>query len=351
MTVRRSLRVVPSGTVLGLASLLLAGAAGATAPTYVRAGTIHTMAHVPAGRSLGSPTDGRLVGGARLEDAPYLRIVPVYQPGDARWGLGSLVLMLDDAARSVRRQFPDAVMSVGHLSKQQGGDIDRHASHESGRDADIGFYIKSQTGRPLYSDHFVPFKGDGTAPSWPGAYFDDARNWALVSALLGDPHARITYLFVATPIRARLLAYAERVGAPLSVRSHAAELMAQPRGSLPHDDHFHVRIACPPDSRGCIELPTVTKKRIARGPVAHVTIGPGGGAGPHAPSGQTHGIPSSNPPPRDAVPDAPDPEDGASPKASPEDEAPPAAWTAPIDDVDGPIAPGRTGRPGRPPLP
>ena len=28
------------------------------------------------------------------------------------------------------------------------------------------------------------FRGDGTAPSWPGALFDDARNWALVSAIL-----------------------------------------------------------------------------------------------------------------------------------------------------------------------
>jgi penicillin-insensitive murein endopeptidase len=337
----------PSGLVFGLATLAVAGVAGATAPTYVRAGTIHTMAHVPAGRSVGSPTEGRLIGGARLEDAPYLRIVPVYQPGDARWGLGSLVLLLDDAARGVRRQYPDAVMSVGHLSKQGGGDIDRHASHESGRDADIGFYIKSQTGRPLYSDHFVPFKGDGTAPSWPGAYFDDARNWTLVSALLADSHARITYIFVATPIRARLLAYAERIGAPLAVRSRAAELMAQPRGSLPHDDHFHVRIACPPDSRGCVELPTVAKRRLVHGAVAHAHVGAGTSTGGHG-AAHTSAVSPTNPPPREAVPDAPDPEDGTSAKAAPTEEAPPAVWSAPIetpteftDDVDGPLEGGR----------
>jgi penicillin-insensitive murein endopeptidase len=332
------------GLGFGVAALAMAtaGAALATAPTYVRAGTLHTMTHVPAGRSVGSPTEGRLIGGARLEDAPYLRIVPVYQSGDARWGLGALVIMLDDAGRAVRHQFPDAVMSVGHISKQGGGDIDRHASHESGRDADIGFYIKSQTGHPLYSDHFVPFKGDGSAPSWPGAYFDDARNWALVSALVSDSHARITYLFVATPIRARLLAYAERMGAPMAIRSHAAELMAQPRGSLPHDDHFHVRIACPPDSHGCVELPTMAKRRLVHGPSQHVHIGPGAAPAP----GTTRPVPATNPPPTRVAPDAPDHEDGADP--TPEDEAPPAVLSAPIDDVDGPMTQGRS---GRPPLP
>ena len=82
--------------------------------------------------------------------------------------------------------------------------------------------------RVLYADHFVAFKGDGTAPSWPGAYFDDARNWALVSAIVNDPMTHVTHIFVATPLRARLLSYAEKVGAPASVRGHAAELMAQP---------------------------------------------------------------------------------------------------------------------------
>jgi penicillin-insensitive murein DD-endopeptidase len=328
------------GAVLALVALATAGDASATAPRYVRAGTLHTIARIAAGRSIGSPTQGHLIGGARLEDAPYLRIVPVYQPGDVRWGLGSLVMMLDDAARSVRRQYPDAVMSVGHLSKQGGGDLERHASHESGRDADIGFYIRSQTGRPLYSDHFVPFKGDGTAPSWPGALFDDAKNWALVSALLADSHVRITYIFVATPIRARLLAYAERTGAPVAVRTRASELMAQPRGSLPHDDHFHVRIGCPIDSQECIELPAVARgKRIAH-PVAH----PQSGAGPTtSQAAYSRAVSSSNPSPAvtapaDENPDVPRTGGRTGEHEGPPAETPPSAsWSTPVDDVDGPM--------------
>jgi penicillin-insensitive murein DD-endopeptidase len=207
------------------------------------------------GKSVGSPTNGKLDGGAHLETAPHLRIVPAYTGSDVRWGVGPLVSMIDRAAKLVRKQFPDAVLSVGHLSKRGGGEIDRHASHESGRDADIAFYVKNQAGKPIFANHFVPFAGDGTAPTWPGAKFDDARNWALVSAMVTDPGVHISHIFVATPIRARLLAFAARVGASPSIRRRASEVMAQPRGALPHDDHFHVRISCPSGMGGCVENP------------------------------------------------------------------------------------------------
>jgi penicillin-insensitive murein endopeptidase len=192
-----------------------------------------------------------------LDETAYLRIVPADTEGDVRWGLEPLVTMVDRAARAVRRQFPEAITSVGHLSREGGGGIERHRSHESGRDADIGFFVHGSNGRQLLASHFVQFRGDATAVGWPGAYFDDAKNWALVAALIGDEPAHVTHIFVASPLRARLLAYAERVGAPLALRVRAAEVMQQPHGALPHDDHFHVRIACPGHMTGCVENPLV----------------------------------------------------------------------------------------------
>lgn len=262
------------------------------------------------GKSVGSPTEGHLVGGARLADAPHLRVVPVYANGDVRWGVEPLVGMIDRAARSVRKQFPDAVLSVGHLSKPGGGELDRHASHESGRDADVGFYIKNQIGKPIYEDHFVAFTGDGAAPSWPGARFDDARNWALVAALVGDGQARVTHIFVATPLRARLLAHAEKIGAPQNLRVRAAEVMAQPKGSLPHDDHFHVRIACPSGMDKCVELPTARRRTRTHSAIAsaHPAAAPhhGGSASPHAhASTPAHAAPAAPAPPRPPAKAAP----------------------------------------------
>jgi len=266
-----------------------------------------------------------------LEEAPYLRVTPADTAGDVRWGLEPLVSMLDRAARAVRRQFPDAVASVGHLSREGGGDVDQHRSHESGRDADVGFYVRTSTGRPLLPSHFVPFRPDGAAVGWPGAYFDDAKNWALVAALVADVEARVTHLFVAVPLRARLLAYAERMGVSPTVRMRAAELMQQPHGSLPHDDHFHVRIACPPHMSGCVENPAARIRR-PEPTLAHGRRGDG----PHV-AGAT--VPAVTTPPRKHTSPMP-PSAPAVPAAEPGDsdptepDAPPASMQVPIDDVD-----------------
>ncbi len=318
-----------------------------------------SRATIPAGGlSVGSPTDGHLLGGAHLEESPWLRVTPCYEGEDVRWGLESLVSLIDHGARAVRKQYPDSVLSIGHLSRRGGGDLDRHASHESGRDADVGFYITNQQGKPIYADHFVRFLGDGTAPTWPGARFDDARNWAFVASIVADGRAHISYLFVASPLRARLLAYAQKIGAPYAVRVRASEVMAQPRGSLPHDDHFHVRISCPPFMEACIEYPTRNLARVklprlrSRGVVAAPA------ATAHTPS-----APATSASPAHAnAPDAPTParapksgadretydgsgfasthagpgEDTVAVPAAPAKSAdPPAVLDAPIDDVDG----------------
>lgn len=310
--------------------------------------------HAP-GRSVGSPTSGRLVGGGHLEESAALRVSPAYAAADVRWGLEGLVNLVDRAARMVRMRYPDAVLTVGHMSRPGGGEVDRHVSHESGRDVDIQFYIRGQTGKPLLSDHFVPFRGDGAAVSWPGAFFDDARNWALVAALLSDGRVRITHIFVAAPLRARLLAYAERIGALTSVRVHAAELMAQPHGVLPHDDHFHVRIACPSGMEGCIEYPTLNHGRLLAARAArerHARERATAAATPAPAPGRTrlpppppplpprvptttvspHG-PAPNAPPVRLPPPEPARREAPPPSASP--GPPPASVPVPLDDVDG----------------
>ena len=322
---------------LAAALTLSTGAFPGSAPahrTVARASTASALgpAALRFGRSIGSPTDGHLLGGSHLDDAPYIRVVPVYSASDVRWGLEPLVAMLDRAARQVRRQYPDSITSFGHLSRLGGGDLDRHHSHESGRDADIGFFIRSATGRPLLPSRFVPFTGEGTAPAWPGAYFDEARNWALVSALVTDPEAHVTHIFVAAPLRARLLSYAERMGAPASIRMRAAEVLQQPRGALPHDDHFHVRIGCPSHMSGCVENPAARGRKPPAAPLARgrrEALGRGLLTLPPA-------APKRAPPPSPApVPGPVAPPDGSGRDDDPSLDAPPAILPAPIDDVDG----------------
>jgi penicillin-insensitive murein endopeptidase len=217
----------------------------------------------PPALSIGSPTDGHLENAVALESSPHLRIVPIYAPRDVRYGLPDLVRTIERAASTVAKRFPGAVMTVGDLSRRHGGEVDRHVSHESGRDADIGFYVVDEKGKQVLSDQFVAFDGSGRGKGNPHLRFDDARNWTLMAGLLGGP-AQVQYLFIASPLRARLLAEAARVKAPPALRTRAAELMVEPRGVLPHDDHVHVRIHCPSGMRSCVDWPTPKGSALAR---------------------------------------------------------------------------------------
>ena len=75
--------------------------------------------------------------GADVRAGAHLRVVGAYLNGDARWGVKELIEAIDRAAREVRKRFPDAILGVGHISRKDGGDLDHHHSHESGRDADL----------------------------------------------------------------------------------------------------------------------------------------------------------------------------------------------------------------------
>lgn len=238
-----------------LGSLCLAIAAFTAAVAHAAPAGSKGTHKLALSKSVGAPNEGKLVSGVHLESSPSLRVVPAYVPGDARWGVRELVELIESAAHEVKKRYPDAVLGVGHLSRKDGGEIDRHHSHESGRDADLAFYLSDVAGRPVRPDRFLAILPNGIAAADSHVRFDDGRNWALVSALVSDPHAHVTHIFVVQYLRTRLLAYAARVGASPALRARVAEVLMQPHHALPHDDHFHVRIGCPTTSSQCVEWP------------------------------------------------------------------------------------------------
>jgi penicillin-insensitive murein DD-endopeptidase len=213
------------------------------------------MAHSRQGKfarrsvSLGSPSEGHLAGGEQLRSNAHLRIIRKHS-----WGLPHLVHMLRDSSRGVAKRFPGSVLAVGDLSKHGGGDVLGHRSHESGRDADVGFYIKNKHGKFVFRPRYFTINPAGRVVGNSSWQFDEQRNWALIESWLRDPKIHVSHIFVVSYVRKRLLAYAQRVGRPLRIRNLAAEVMRQPKHVLAHDNHFHVRISCPRNQRSsCVE--------------------------------------------------------------------------------------------------
>jgi penicillin-insensitive murein DD-endopeptidase len=236
---------------VALTALLATGAGWAKARDQTRA------------LSVGSPTNGRLEGGVELVSRTGLRLK---RPSRARWGLPQLVSLIERGARRVADRHPGSVLLIGDLSRFGGGDLGNHHSHESGRDADIGFYFVDERGHPVELRAFQAVGDDGRARGPRRLIFDEARNWLLIQSFLTHPRVRVQHIFVAAPLRLRLLRHARQRGVSLPLLHRAALALKQPRDGMLHDDHYHVRIGCPPRQRDvCVAEPKVHTARAKVG--------------------------------------------------------------------------------------
>ena len=236
-----------------LATAVAPGAAlakSATATSKVAAHARSSKDRKKGPQSAGAPNNGHLVGAARLRGGKALR----QREGGHSWGLPQLVHMLQHTATEVARKHRGSQMFVGDLSGRTGGHLDRHSSHQSGRDADVGFYVMNSRGKPMAVKRFIPFDDAGNARDAPGVRFDEARNWTMVEAMLKDDRASVRYMFITNALRGKLLAYAAKKHVARELIDRAATAMMSPHDADLHDDHVHVRIACPESMHEvCIE--------------------------------------------------------------------------------------------------
>ncbi len=191
---------------------------------------------VPTGESLsiGEANRGRLVNGVRLESDDLFLV----RSQDENYGTAETIEATRRAVAEVSRRFPGRPrIVVGDLSKEHGGRIRPHKSHQSGRDIDLGFFLVGDA----QPNHFVPL----TAKN-----IDLARNWALIEALAaGDD---VQYIFIDRRVQKLLRAYAEEVEkVPAKVldgifeyprKGSLTTLVRHRRG---HRNHLHVRFFSP----------------------------------------------------------------------------------------------------------
>lgn len=233
----------------GLGVLLLAGLGGC-------ATRFHDAAARDGG-SRGKPSAGWLAGGELLPERGLgYEVLRTEGEGGLLRGTPRLVGLVRRAARSVYdRTLPP--LRVGDLSATRGGVVTRHHSHRNGRDVDLLYFVRdAATDVPVISPGFIRFNREGASlDARVPLRFDVARNWRLVESVVRDHDAAVIRVFCAAWIKRLLLDHARGIGRPAAVIERLEEVLAQPGDSAPHDDHFHVRIACNPAERvrGCVD--------------------------------------------------------------------------------------------------
>ena len=198
------------------------------------------------GQSVGKPHRGRLVDGVQMpSDRAY------YRRRSARaWGAAHAVAYTREAIKTVRTRYPKIHrLAIGDLSREGGGSLPGHRSHQSGRDVDLGFYYRRRPSE--YPKEFAP----GTKHN-----LDLAATWTLIDALLATRKLAggVEHIFLDYELQGLVYNYAKDHGVS---RALLREVFQYPHGKghggaliqhVPaHHDHLHIRYKCPPGDSGC----------------------------------------------------------------------------------------------------
>lgn len=181
--------------------------------------------------SVGEAFDGYLVNGRALPPGKGYLVRNM----DRIYGAPETIEAILDTVREVRKKFPEtADLYIGDLSWPKGGNMREHRSHQSGRDADIGFYQNDN--QQLYT--FIPANTHN---------LDVAKTWYLIQAFLADD--KVEVIFLDYQLQAIFHRYAK--GQLDYDKEELERIFQYPRGteanagiirwSKGHRDHMHVR--------------------------------------------------------------------------------------------------------------
>ncbi len=178
--------------------------------------------------SIGTATRGSLFGGVELKESEGIK-----HEGGYAWGTEMVIRSIERAVREVRRCFPDTPrLRVGDISRDKGGWLRPHRSHQSGIDVDLGYYYRIAAG----------WYEKATANN-----LDLARTWALVRAILAG--GNVDTIFMDLTVQRSVKAYVATLPKEEQPKEEwfqsTLKKDAAIRHAWGHLTHFHVRFRDP----------------------------------------------------------------------------------------------------------
>jgi murein endopeptidase len=208
------------------------------------AGTVDGRAPIPElsvrenGLAIGSPHRGKLANGVRLPDS---KLYTVRDP-DKAFGTSHAVKTIHSAIATFRRDTGYAgKVIIADLSKQGGGRMRPHKSHQVGRDADIR----------------LPRKPGASQKDGSPSTVDWDMSWQLIKAFIDT--GQVEYIFLDYSRQKYLMQAARDAGVSgkdleryLQYPQGSRKNKGVVRHSKGHNIHIHVRVKCAPGNSRCV---------------------------------------------------------------------------------------------------
>jgi penicillin-insensitive murein endopeptidase len=211
------------------------------AQTNPWAGITTPAALGPGAESIGSYTAGCLSGAVELPpDGIGYQVMRLSR--HRYYGHPDLKSFIETLGQSAAARHL-GVLLIGDMGQPRGGPtLTGHRSHQTGLDVDIWFLLSKQA-----ADRTLAYneRENWNAPSVLRDHSDliDSRQWSQANEQILQMAAEmpeVDRLFVNASIKRELC------------RTHAGKAwLRKIRPWWKHDDHFHVRLKCPKDSRYC----------------------------------------------------------------------------------------------------
>jgi LysM repeat protein len=212
--------------------------------------------------SIGAPGAGLLFNPVAFEPGPLWTLL---DPRSA-FATRETIDFVTAAILAVEARFPGSPpLCVGAISRMDGGRLDRHRSHQTGRDVDLGFYFRSGDVSGLVK---------GTAKD-----LDLDRTWALVRALITETD--VDKIFLDRSIQRLLYDHALAQGEDRAWLNDIFGRSASGQDAIVqherrHQDHLHVRFFNQvAQELGRLAYPVLVATHLVPGPTISHQVRPG----------------------------------------------------------------------------